>query len=82
MSDDTELLERLLRHMGISNVEDTEEKYDAGQLLLDHMGVSTVEEAEEKYDEQGRTIHEQGRTIQRLDGSAFCTVDELFSPGW
>jgi hypothetical protein len=29
----------------------------------------------EKYDERGRTI-------QRLDGSAFCPVDELFSPRW
>jgi len=43
--------------------------------LLAHMGVSTVEEAEEKYDDMGRTV-------QRLDGKAFCTMGELFSPVW
>ncbi|KAL7574143.1 hypothetical protein ACA910_014824 [Epithemia clementina (nom. ined.)] len=43
--------------------------------IFARLGVSTVEEAEQKIDEQGRTI-------RRLDGSAFCTVQELYNPCW
>ena len=46
--------------------------------LLGRLGVGSVEEAEQKLDEQEKKLDEQARVIVRLNGSAFCSLDDLY----
>lgn len=50
--------------------------------LLARLGVASVNEAEEKINAQEQTINAQVRVIDRRNGSAFCSLDDLYGVDW